>query len=539
VAGKDAREKGADGGPTVARGLRWRLTVAGLAATCAITLVTAVLHVLVFSLAYPPEAIAQNAVGLTSGGIDSFFIERLGHWAQYLTVIGLSIGFALSGAALVHLVPRTWRRRTWWWPVLPLPLWAVTVAVYSAPPPFLSRWAFAAASLPIFLAGGLVGAWVLSRTEVAARPSRGSVNRHESPLDPHVTRRAMLAALGAGTVGVAVGSSALATVLSGGSDTGAKRLRVSRVTSASPPPAAPGDAAFAHIPGLVPEVTPTEQFYVVDKDVLNPVLDPSTWRLTVHGLVERPMTLSYSDLRSMDSVERYQTLECISNQVGGHLMSTALWTGIPLGDILRRAGVRSSARTVVLRAAGGYSESHSLDKAMDPTTLIAIGMNRHQLPRQHGYPARLLTVGTYGMKNPKWLTDLELIEGNYRGYWEQRGWAPDVDPKITTRIDVPSSGAPVGSKAVIAGVAFAGDRGISRVEVSTDGGRSWQDAALKTALSPYTWRLWMFEWKPPRPGEFLIMARAFDGTGRMQTETPAQPFPSGAAGLDGVTVRAS
>jgi DMSO/TMAO reductase YedYZ molybdopterin-dependent catalytic subunit len=360
----------------------------------------------------------------------------------------------------------------------------------------------------------------------------------ESPLNPHVTRRSLLVALGVGGAGVALGSSRLAAILGGGSDTGAIRLRMVRVIRASVPPPAPGDAAFAHIAGLTQEITPTDDFYVVDKDILNPVLSQSSWRLRVGGLVDTPLVLSYTDLRSMQAIERYQTLECISNKVGGHLMSTALWTGIPLADILQMAGVRSGARTVVFRAAGGYSESHALDKAMDPTTLIAIGMNRHELPRVHGFPARLLTVGTYGMKNPKWLTDIEVIDGDYRGYWEVRGWSPDQDPKITTRIDVPTDGATVGHSTVFAGVAFAGDAGISRVQVSTDDGRSWNDARLKTALSPYTWRLWMYEWQPPRAGSYRVLARAFDGSGRVQTSTPAPPFPSGAAGLDGITVDA-
>jgi len=311
------------------------------------------------------------------------------------------------------------------------------------------------------------------------------------------------------------------------------------VIRAKVPAPAPGDSAFAHIEGLTQEVTPTNDFYIVDKDILNPVIDPSTWRLRVHGLVPHPLNLSFSELRSMRAFERYQTLECISNRVGGHLMSTALWTGVPLADVLSRAGVRSGARTVVFRAAGGYSESHGLDKAMDTTTLIAIGMNRHELPRAHGFPARLLTVGTYGMKNPKWLTDVEVIGGGYRGYWEVRGWSPDQDPKITTRIDVPKDGATVGSSLTVAGIAFAGDMGISRVQVSTDGGRTWDDAVLKTALSPYTWRLWMYEWRPGRAGTYRILARSFDGSGRVQTSSSTSPFPSGAAGLDGITVRAS
>ena len=518
--------------------MRWRLTVAGLAATCATVLVAAVVHVFVYPVAFPPEAIAQRAVGITSGRVDSFFIQLLGHWAQRLTVIGLSVAFAVSGALLAHVFPRRWLRHPAAWAIVPIPLWVFSVAVYSAPVPFLGRWAFAGATFPIFAVGGLLGAMTFAMISSAPTVAPAAA-RVESPLDPHVTRRSLLAALGVGTVGVAIGSSGLATLLSGGSDTGAVRLRTGGVVRAKVPPPAPGDAAFAHVRGLTPEITSTDDFYIVDKDILNPVIDQSSWRLRVHGLVREPLNLSFAELRSMRAFERYQTLECISNRVGGHLMSNALWTGVPLADILKEAGVRPGARTVVFRAAGGYSESHSVDKAMDPTTLVAIGMNRHELPRAHGFPARLLTIGTYGMKNPKWLTDIELIDGDYRGYWEVRGWSPNQDPKITTRIDVPGNGASVGSSATIAGIAFAGDMGISRVQVSTDGGRSWDDARLKTALSPYTWRLWMYEWRPPGSGSYRILARSYDHSGRVQTSTPASPFPSGAAGLEGITVHAS
>ncbi len=515
------------------------LALGGLVATCPLTAAFALLHVLWYRFPFPPEAIAQSAVGVTSGAIDSFFIDRLGHWAQHLAVIGLSTAFALSGAVLAQGLPAGWRDRPLAWALVPAPLWAVTVALYSAPEPFLHRTELALASLPIFLLDGLLG-WRYLVVRPHGMPTAGDPRAMPGaamPRGPAVSRRSLLAALGAGGLGVALGSSGIATYLAGGSDTGATPLRVAKVVKASVPAPAPGDAAFAHIAGLTPEVTSNADFYVVDKDILNPVLDPGTWRLRIRGLVERPLSLSYAALRSMQAFERYQTLECISNKVGGHLMSTALWTGVPLRSLLEMTGVRAQVRTVVFRSASGYSESLPLAKAMDPTTLVAIGMNGRELPRAHGFPARLLTVGTYGMKNPKWLTEIELIDGDYQGYWEVRGWAPDVDPKTTTRIDVPESGSTVTSPSVaIAGVAFAGDRGISRVEVSLDAGRTWQEALLKTALSPYAWRLWRFDWRPTEPGTYRILARAVDGAGQLQSATATPPFPSGAAGLEGITV---
>src|SRR5437879_2802982 len=218
--------------------LRWRLTVAGLATTCSITALAALAHLLVYRVAFPAQAIAQNAVGVTSGRVQSFFVQLLGHWAERLLVIGLSVGFAVSGAVLVHLVPRKRLDRRWTWVLVPLVLWVITVAVYSVPQPFLGRWAFASATLPIFLLGGLFGGSTFSRIGAPERPEqrRTARSRVESPLDPHVTRRALLAAFGLGGLGVAIGSSPLVSLIGGPSDTGSVRLRTAGVVRATRPP---------------------------------------------------------------------------------------------------------------------------------------------------------------------------------------------------------------------------------------------------------------------------------------------------------------
>jgi Oxidoreductase molybdopterin binding domain/Mo-co oxidoreductase dimerisation domain len=221
-------------------------------------------------------------------------------------------------------------------------------------------------------------------------------------------------------------------------------------------------------------------------------------------------------------------------------MSNAKWIGVPLNEILDRAGVDTSrAVEVVFRAAGGYSDSLPIDHAMDDSTLIAIGMNGHVLPRAHGFPARLLSVGTYGMRNPKWLEQVEVVDRPYQGYWEQRGWTKRAVVETESRIDVPTDDAVVGRELQIAGVAFAANRGISRVEVSTDGGRTWNGAELKTVLGPYTWRLWRYRWTPTRAGTYRVLVRARDGRGQLQTRARREPFPSGSSGYDQIVVTRS
>jgi DMSO/TMAO reductase YedYZ molybdopterin-dependent catalytic subunit len=292
----------------------------------------------------------------------------------------------------------------------------------------------------------------------------------------------------------------------------------------------------ARVPGLSPEVTPNDHFYVVNEELIYPDIDPDTWSLHVQGLVNRPFSLSYRELTSMPAVEQYMTLECISNKVGGRLISNAKWTGVPLAHLLRRAGVRPGALEVVSSSVDGYADSIPVADAMRPATLVAFGMNGMVLPREHGFPARLLVPGYYGMKQPKWLGQIEVVNRPFDGYWEQRGWIKDAVVKTMSRIDTPRSGQSTPGQVVVAGVAFAGNRGISRVQVSPNGGRSWGDAQLESALSPYTWRRWRFSFRPSGRGEVRILVRAIDGTGAVQTSAVTPPEYSGSTGYDEVIV---
>ena len=510
----------------------WPSAVGGLAGGAAVTVAGAVVHTLVPAVPFLPIAIAQVLVRTTPGRFDSFFIDRLGHGAKQLAIVGTCIAYLLVAAALGVAIPWVRRRlgpsaRAAAGPLAFVPLWVASVVLYPSNPQWVGRLAFALITLPLYLAGGAVAGWAIDR--LTPQPA-------DQPAEAGLSRRYFLRAAWLGAAGMLLGASPLGSLIFRRPDPGRERLLGVSATP-SPVQVAPQDAQFARVAGLTREITSNDDFYVVNEDLIQPDIDPTEWRLSVGGVVDRPFTLNYEDLKSLPVVERYQTLECISNQIGAHLMSNALWTGVPVAVILDRAGVRSSAVEVAFGSAGGYSDSMSVAKALDETTLIAFGMNDFVLPRAHGFPARVLGVGTYGMKNPKWLTNIEVVDRPYQGFWEQRGWSKPALVKTTSRIDTPEDGATLSGDVVeIAGVAFCGDEGISRVEVSTDGRRTWNPALLKTALSPYTWRLWLYRWTPPGPGQYSVFVRAYDGTGAVQTRVEAPPFPTGASGLDGITV---
>jgi len=291
------------------------------------------------------------------------------------------------------------------------------------------------------------------------------------------------------------------------------------------------------------EQTPTSEFYVVTKNVIDPTVDAGRWQLSIGGLVSNPTTYSYADLQALATVDEFVTLECVSNEVGGNLISMAEWTGVRLVTVLQSAGVDPTADWVAFTCADGYTAAIPIAKAMDPSTLLAIYMNGSPLATAHGYPARIIVPGLYGMFHAKWVTKIEAVQGEFHGYWQQKGWtnSDDGNGRIHTVaiVATPPDNTVVGGAVTIGGVAFAGDRGVSRVEVSTDGGSTWNDATLKAPMSGLTWVLWTFPWTPPRGGSFRIVARAYDGAGVLQDATPAPPFPNGASGDDSITLLVS
>jgi DMSO/TMAO reductase YedYZ molybdopterin-dependent catalytic subunit len=302
---------------------------------------------------------------------------------------------------------------------------------------------------------------------------------------------------------------------------------------------------------LSPPITSNDDFYIVTKNaVADPIVDAATWRLVIDGEVNNPVQVDYRTLRALPPVEVVKTLECISNltaacnltSFGCDLLSTAHFRGARLSDVLALAGgLKSTAVGLAMLSSDEFSAGLPVEIVQDPETLIVYDMNDQPLPREHGFPARLLVPGRYGMKNPKWLAGIRAMTQDYAGWYEQRNWNKDGIVKTMSRIDTPADGAmlPPGTQRV-AGIAYAGDRGVATVEVSPDNGNTWQEARL---LEPMPGQDAMVRWEGtfdmPATGSISLTVRATDGTGEVQTDVFQLPQPDGASGQDVITVNAA
>ena len=300
--------------------------------------------------------------------------------------------------------------------------------------------------------------------------------------------------------------------------------------SAAAPPVPPG-GEFG-VDGLSPVVTPNADFYRIDTAFSVPRVSVQNWSLSVSGLVDRPYEISYFDLLDMNMVERYITLSCVSNEVGGGLVGNAKWLGVPLVEILDRAGVQAGGEQLVGRSVDGFTVGFPVAAAYDGReALVAVGMNDEPLPFEHGFPARLVVSGLYGyVSATKWLSEIELTGWNdFDAYWIPRGWAKEAPIKTQSRIDAPARNKLPAGDYVVAGVAWAPNRGISRVEVQLGDDADWVEADLSEPLADDAWRQWQVSWSPA-VGRHNVRVRATDGEGDTQTDELRPPAPDGATG---------
>ncbi|HLF83328.1 MAG TPA: molybdopterin-dependent oxidoreductase, partial [Blastocatellia bacterium] len=502
-----------------------RFQVALLAAVPA--LIASFIARFLFDAPLAPELLAQFIFAVAPMWMVEIAVGMLGPFAKHLAFLGCTVIYliALMAAAIAYLryVPRkdTAFARFASPIAFALSIWAVTVVVFL---PAVGGGIFGShlrqGALSTFislllvhsvygLALGLAAMRYIDRP-VSVRASATIISRRR------LVRGVWYAVLAVGIYDI--GKSLLGSWLQSGSG---------RVKG--------GDGVFPNIDNLALEITPTRDFYQVSKNAFDPQVDVRSWKLEVAGLVHNTLSLTYEEMKALPSVEQYATLACISNEVGGDLIGTALWRGVRLRDVLENAALKQGVIDIVVRASDDYTDSVPLDRAMADGTLLVYEMNGEPLTPEHGSPVRLLVPGIYGMKNVKWITRIEAVDFDFKGYWQRRGWDDRAEYKTMSRIDAPDGS--VKGEATIAGIAFAGDRGISKVEVSTDGGASWEQAEIKPALSQISWVLWQRRWRPAQTGRHKAMVRATDGRGQKQTSQYAPPAPSGSSGYHSVTVR--
>ncbi|WP_210649597.1 molybdopterin-dependent oxidoreductase [Nocardioides sp. SYSU D00065] len=291
--------------------------------------------------------------------------------------------------------------------------------------------------------------------------------------------------------------------------------------------------------GITPLRTPTGEFYRVDTRLTVPAVDVDSWTLTIDGDVDQEVTLTFEDLAAMPTIERDITLTCVSNEVGGPYVGGARWLGVPLADVLARAGIgRTRADQILSTDVDGMTISTPLDVALDGRdAMIAIGMNGGPLPRTHGFPARMVVPGLYGFVSAcKWITRMTLTTYDAeQAYWTERDWAVDAPIKLSSRVDTPKplSESPAGT-VVIGGIAWAQGVGIEKVEVRIDG-EAWQQATLGPQVTDDYWRQWYLEWDA-EPGQHFIACRATNKDGEVQSDVRRTPFPEGSSGHQEISV---
>ncbi|WP_104433851.1 molybdopterin-dependent oxidoreductase [Kineococcus xinjiangensis] len=465
-------------------------------------------------------AVGDAVIDSVPGWLERAAIALLGRADKPVLVLSILLVCAVLGAALGVLA------RRWFVPA------AAAFAAVAAAGVAAALQDPRTAALPAVAVGALgvlVGVAVLHRLLRMAVPRTAD--------GTGVDRRRFVAFAGTATaLGVLGGAGGW--LLAGREQLGRLRAAVRLPAPARPAGPVPPEADL-EIAGLTPLFVPNDRFFRIDTALRVPVVDPETWSMEVRGMVDRPFSLTYRELLDLPHIEADVTLSCVSNEVGGDLVGNARWQGVPLRELLERAGVQEGATQLIGRSVDGFTAGFPTVTALDVgEAMVAVGMNGEPLPLEHGFPARLVVPGLYGyVSATKWLAAIELTRwDDVEGYWIPRGWAKEGPVKTQSRIDVPRPGTTVpAGRGVIAGVAWAPTRGIERVEVRVDDG-PWQTAELAAPLDVDCWRQWYLPWDAT-PGEHVISTRATDGRGEVQTDERTPVAPDGASGHHTVQAR--
>jgi DMSO/TMAO reductase YedYZ molybdopterin-dependent catalytic subunit len=481
-----------------------------------------------------------------------------------LQFLALGVVAGAVGAALLQALGLTGRSRARTaglvlGALFGLPLIAIHVAIGNAG--LLGPAARAAWLLILFLGWGLAFTWMYARLAegesgtvrrpVTTESGAGSVGDRPEHLGARsgdqpelsgvqrLNRRQFLIVMGAAAATITVAGAGLGAVLAR-----AERRREEAELEDSMAHQAEGSEGRAFpnaddlvipAPGTRPEYTPLKDHYRVFIRAEPTVIDGSTWALPVTGLVDNPLMLTTSDMRArFPRRDQYVTLSCISGRVGTTLISTTLWSGAGLQEVLAEAQIRPEARYLIVTSGDGFHETISVDTInSDERIMLCYDWDGHPLPEEHGFPLRVWIPDRFGMKQPKWITGIEVTDTYQEGYWVERGWDEVARVQLTSVIDTVAVDAAYeadGQQRIpVGGIAFSGARGISKVEVRVDGGE-WTEAQLRTPLSETTWAIWRYDW-PFSAGHHLFEVRCVDGDGIPQIERESEAHPSGATGI--------
>jgi DMSO/TMAO reductase YedYZ molybdopterin-dependent catalytic subunit len=480
----------------------------------------------------PVIEIGALLIAFQPRGAQQLVVSILGTADKPALIIAVATGGVLVSAGL-GILARSGTRLTWGLALAGFAALGVLALVAALRDPLADP----VLALGVFGLSLAITWWVLSRLMRLAAAFEGGKSA-DAEMPDWSRRRFIGNSLTVGVTALAAGAIGRTLLTIRDRETASVEMPPAPVETAPPLPA----GASLDVAGITPLVGSNSDFYRIDTQLFTPRLSATDWKLTVTGMVDKPLTLTYPQLLAMPLYEEYITIQCVSNEVGGDLVGNALWRGARLREVLNMAGIQPGATQIVGRSFDGWTAGFPTSwlTESDREALIVVAMNGQPLPPAHGYPARLMVPGLYGyVSATKWLTNIELTTLQaFDAYWVPLGWSKLGPIKTASRIDVPSPASTVQAGTVaVAGVAWAPDRGISKVELQVDNGE-WQKAQLSTPISKTTWVQWLVRWQAVT-GNHQLRVRATDGTGALQVEEPHDPAPDGATGYHTIPVTVS